>query len=317
MSTAHGQHTVAAVDIGSNSVKLLVRRGAERIVETRSVRLGEGSGTGARVLQTPAMDRTLAVLTDYAQIARSLGAEAIAAVATSAVRDAANRDAFLDRAAEALGSRPLVLSGEEEGRLAYLGSCEDLPDGVGSPRLVLDIGGGSTEFVLGSADQVLGVQSLDVGCVRLTESHLHADPPRPYELSNAIGHIADHFEDVLQELPALLDASSIVGIGGTVTTVAAVEIGRMNLDEIHGFALTRPAAEDVFRTLATECLDDRIHNPGLPADRAPVIVGGLCILVAVLRRLKADEITVSTRTLSDGVCAALRNGTWPLRGVSQ
>lgn len=306
--------TVAAVDIGSNSVKMLVRRGTERIYTTKSVRLGEGMGGAGRgaapLLQPDAMDRALALLQQYADQARALGVQSLGAVATSATRDAANRDDFLDRAAAVLGTRPIVLSGEDEGRLAYLGSCQDLPDGVGSPRLVLDIGGGSTEFVLG-ADDVLGVQSLDIGCVRLTESHLRRDPPRADELSNAIGHVADHFEDVLQALPGILDAGSIVGIGGTIATVAAVEIGRMNPDEIHGFVLTRDAAEDVFRTLATERLDDRIHNPGLPADRAPIIVGGLCILVAVMRRLRADALTVSLRTLADGVCASLRSGTWP------
>jgi len=320
MNAAQQLPTVAAIDIGSNSVKLLVRRGHERIYETHAVRLGEGMGSGApgshRVLQAAAMDRTLALLARYAQTARELGAEALAAVATSATRDAANRDDFLDRAGAVLGTRPIILSGEEEGRLAFLGSLQDLPSSVGMPRVVLDIGGGSTEFVLGDTE-VLGVQSLNIGCVRLTESHLRADPPRADELSNAIGHVADHFDDVLRDLPGLQDTAALVGIGGTIVTAAAVELGRMDIDELHGFWLSRPAAEDVFRTLATERLEDRVHNPGLPADRAPIIVGGLCILVAVMRRLKADGITVSLRTLADGVCASMRAGSWPLPGGAQ
>lgn len=312
MTAGRSPNAVAAVDIGSNSIKLVVRRGSERVKYARTVRLGEGVGR-TKQLQSTAIDRAVAALAEYASIARDHGVESLAAVATSATRDASNRNEFLDRAHDALGTRPVVLSGEEEGRLAYLGSCQDLPDGVGSPRLVIDIGGGSTEFVLG-ADHVLDVQSLDVGCVRLTESHLRSDPPRADELSNAIGHVTDHFEDVLRAVPTMLDTASIVGLGGTITTVAAVEIGRMDLDELHGFYLTRPAAEDVFRTLATERLDDRRHNPGLPADRASVIVGGACVLVAVLRRLKADGLYVAQRSLADGVCAVLRSGTWSATG---
>jgi exopolyphosphatase/guanosine-5'-triphosphate,3'-diphosphate pyrophosphatase len=207
-----------------------------------------------------------------------------------------------------------VLSGEAEGRLAYRGSCVDLPDGVGSPRLVVDIGGGSTEFVLGDSEARAAV-SIDVGCIRLTERELRADPPRPAELSNAIGHVQDHLDDVLRDMPAILDVASIVGIGGTISTVAAVEIGLMDVSALHGFWLSRDAAEDVFRTLATERLADRLHNPGLPPDRAPIIVGGLCVLVAVLRKLKADGLTVSQRNAVDGICSMLLEGTWPGRGA--
>ena len=303
---------VAAIDIGTNSVKLLVRRGDERRLETRTVRLGEGVHR-SKELQPEPIARTLAALRELRDIATGSGASVLGAVATSATRDARNREAFLDAAADILGTRPIVLSGEAEGRLAYRGSCVDLPDGVGSPRLLLDIGGGSTEFVLGNTD-VLGVASIDVGAIRLTESHLRSDPPRADELSNAIGHVQDHVDDVLRDLPALLDVGSIVGIGGTITTAAAVEVGRMDLSELHGFWLTRDAAEDVFRTLATERLADRVHNPGLPADRAPIIVGGLCVLVAVLRKLKADGIMVSQRTAVDGICAALLDGSWSAVG---
>ena len=300
---------VGGIDIGTNSVKMLVRSGDERHRFVQTVRLGERvHQTGE--LQPEAVERTLEALRGFAQTASEHGATALAAVATSATRDARNREHFLQSVESIIGTRPLVLSGTEEGRLAYRGSCVDLPEGIGSPRLVLDIGGGSTEFVIGDTEARSAV-SIDVGCIRLTERELRADPPRPEELSNAIGHVQDHLDDVMRDMPAILDIASIVGIGGTISTVAAVELGRMDPSELHGFWLSRDAVEDVFRTLATERLADRLHNPGLPPDRAPIIVGGLCVLVAVLRKLKADGLTVSQRNAVDGICAMLLEGTWP------
>ncbi len=306
-------HAVAGIDIGTNSVKMLVRRGTERHRFVQTVRLGEGVHRSGE-LHPDAVERTLEALRGFARTADEHGVTALAAVATSATRDARNREAFLQAVESVLGTRPLVLSGVEEGRLAYRGSCIDLPDGIGSPRLVLDIGGGSTEFVIGDTD-VRSAFSVDVGCIRLTERELRADPPRPEELSNAIGHVQDHLDDVIRDMPAILDIASVVGIGGTISTVAAVEIGRMDPSDLHGFWLSRDAAEDVFRTLATERLADRLHNPGLPPDRAPIIVGGLCVLVAVLRKLKADGLTVSQRNAIDGICAMLLEGTWPGGGA--
>jgi exopolyphosphatase/guanosine-5'-triphosphate,3'-diphosphate pyrophosphatase len=300
---------VAAVDIGTNSTKLLVSGPGLRHFETIDTRLGEHVGRQHR-FEDAAIGRTLATLRAYRQAADRFGVSRLAAVATSATRDAQNRDVFLDAATEELGTRPVVLSGADEGRLAFRGALSNLP-AVERPIVVLDIGGGSTEFVLGS-DDVHGVCSVDVGCVRLSESELRSDPPRADELSNAIGRVQDHLDDVLREIPGIADAASFVGIGGTITTAAAVELGAMDLERIHGFELTRGAAEDVFRTLATESLADRLHNPGLPAGRAPVIVGGLCVLVAVMRRLKLDSLVVSTRTLVDGVCQHLSTGApWP------
>ncbi len=171
---------------------------------------------------------------------------------------------------------------------------------------MVDIGGGSTEIIVGSAS-VEAVRSLDVGCVRLTEKYLHHDPPRPEELTDAIGWAVEHVADVQREVPGVSDARTIVGLAGTITTVAAVELGLADYDRsaIHHFTLTRDAAEDVFRTLATEDLATRVHNPGLEPARADVIVGGCCVLVALLRTLGADSMLVSEADILDGLVASL------------
>ena len=151
------------------------------------------------------------------------------------------------------------------------------------------------------------MRSFDVGCVRLTEKHLASDPPAPEELSNAIAEATDWFDDLAREVPAARRRRTVVGLAGTITTVAAVEIGlaEWDRDAIHHFRLTRAAAEDVFRTLATEPLADRVHNPGLEAARADVIVGGCCVLVALVRTLGIDELLVSETDILDGLVASL------------
>jgi exopolyphosphatase/guanosine-5'-triphosphate,3'-diphosphate pyrophosphatase len=266
---------VGAVDIGTNSTRLAV--GGER--RATITRLGHGVDRTGR-LDDAAVERTLEVLRDFA---------------TSAARDAANRGAFFDAAEAILGTRPELLSGEEEGRLAYLGATAELDPGDG-PFLVFDIGGGSTEFAL--AD---GVLSVDTGAVRLTEQWLHGDPPTAEELSMAVSVVRAHLEDVTRELPAARQARTVLGLAGTVTSVAAVELGYYDRDAVHHFELTRAAAEDVFRTLATESLADRRGNPGLQPERADVIVGGCCILVGVMRHLDLDAVLVSEADLLDGL----------------
>jgi exopolyphosphatase/guanosine-5'-triphosphate,3'-diphosphate pyrophosphatase len=179
---------------------------------------------------------------------------------------------------------------------------------------VVDIGGGSTEFSVGpdrgSRLEPIGVVSVDVGCVRVTERFLHGDPPRPEELSQALSVVHDYLDDVHRELPAVKDARVLVGLAGTVTTVAAIEIGLATYDRqrIHHFVLTRAAAEDVFRTLATEKRLQRIHNPGLEEARADVIVGGCVILVAIMRHFGFEECLVSEADILDGLAMSLRMG---------
>ncbi len=296
----------AAIDIGTNSTNLLIVGDGHRAFHTVDTRLGEGVDASRR-LAPPAIARTLATLADYRRIIDENSIERLVVVTTSAARDATNREDFLDAAEAVLGERPLVISGHDEGRLAFQGVASDLAGDVPRPLLIVDIGGGSTEFTVGTHD-LEAVISANIGSVRLTEAELHTDPPRPHELTNAIGMALDHIDDVVRDMPTVMDVASVIGIGGTITTVAAVELGMMDRDLLHGFRLSRHAVEDVFRTLATESLADRLHNPGLPASRATVIVGGLCVLVAVMRRLHLDEVIVSQRTLLDGICADLAAG---------
>ncbi len=307
---------LAAVDIGTNSVRLLVAdadagTGELTTVERRMTitRLGQGVGTTGR-LHPDALTRTLAVLDQYGVVLKDLGVEGVRATATSAARDAANRDELFRPATQILGVDLELLSGQDEGRLTFLGATTGLD--APAPYLVVDIGGGSTEFIVGSEGQVAGVRgapevtgllSLDVGCVRLTEAYLHSDPPSPEELSQAISVVQAHLDDVDRDLPGSAAAKTLIGVAGTVTTVAAVELGlpEYAAEALHHFRLTREAAEDVFRTLATESAEQRRHNPGLEAGRVDVIVGGTAILVAIFRHFGIDEMLVSEADILDGL----------------
>ena len=303
---------IAALDLGTNSTRVLVGRandadGFETLVRRNTItRLGQGvDSTGS--LAPEAVERVLACLRDYRTVLDEHGVERIRVAATSAARDAANREDFFDQVEAVVGQRPELLRGDEEGRLSFLGATRGLDPALG-PFLVVDIGGGSTEFVVGaSPTEPDGVLSVDVGCVRLTEKFLLHDPPQPEELSAAISLTDTYLEDVRRELPGAGDARTLVGVAGTITTVAAVELGLQTYDPavVHHFHLTRDAAEDVFRTLATEARADRIHNPGLEEGRADVIVGGCCVLVAILRRFGFDELVVSESDILDGLALSL------------
>ncbi|MDQ1461279.1 MAG: exopolyphosphatase / guanosine-5-triphosphate,3-diphosphate pyrophosphatase, partial [Actinomycetota bacterium] len=200
---------VAAVDIGTNSTRLLVAdvegSGADAVVtqvqrEMRITRLGAGVDAD-RMLRPDAIERTVAVLREYGDIIERLGATQVRATATSASRDAENRDEFFEPATEALhGVRPELLSGEEEATLSFLGATAGLHEPT--PYLVVDVGGGSTEFVVGT-EKPEGLISIDIGCVRLTEQFLHGDPPEPEELSNAVSAVRDHLADVGREVPGI------------------------------------------------------------------------------------------------------------------
>jgi len=298
---------LAAVDCGTNSTRLLVSEGGTRTVERlmRITRLGQGvDATGALALD--AVRRTLDVLREFRQVMDIVGVQRVRMTATSAARDAANREDFFAAAEEIVGVRPELLTGEEEGRLSFLGATAQLDPSSG-PFLVVDIGGGSTEFAVGTIEPE-GVLSVDIGCVRLTEKFIDHDPPSPEELSQVISVTRDYLDDVACEIPATREAKRLVGLAGTVSTVAAVEQGlaEYDTDKIHHFVLTRDAAEDVFRTLATEKRSDRVHNPGLEEARADVIVAGTAILVAVMRFFEFDECLVSEADILDGLVLSLR-----------
>ena len=292
---------VAAIDCGTNSTRLLVVQGEDALTRRmQTTRLGAGVDKRG-TLANDAIERTLECLRDYRREMDELGVEQIRVSATSAARDAKNRDVFFDGAEEILGVRPELLSGEEEGELAFAGATRDL-DAADGPFLVVDIGGGSTELVFGT-DSASSVMSLDIGSVRLTEQYLEHDPARPEELTACISITEAWLDDVDREHPEMANAKTFVGTAGTFTTAAAVEIGLLEYDRdaIHHFALSRNAAEDVFRTLATESREERIGNPGMPEARADIIVGGMCILVKIMRHFDIDTFVISESDILDGL----------------
>ena len=305
---------VAAIDCGTNSTRLLVARpgdgGRSETLERRMAITRLGAGVGASATLAPAaIARTVEVLGSYRSVLDRHGVERLRITATSAARDAVNRSELFDAAEEVVGVRPELLSGQEEARLSFVGATAELDPSAG-PYLVVDIGGGSTEFAVGTSGEPDAAVSVDTGCVRLTEQYLHGDPPRPEELSAALDVVEAHLDDVVREAPATKEAALMVGLAGTVSTVAAVELGLPRYDSqlIHHFRLSRAAAEDVFRTLATERRADRIHNPGLEEARADVIVGGCCILVAVLRYFDLDACLVAEADILDGLARSLMGG---------
>ncbi len=286
----------------------VVLRTVERLM--RITRLGQGVD-GARGLAPEAIERTLAVLREYREVLDRFAVDPtrIRMAATSASRDAANRDEFFDAAEAIIGVRPELLSGDEEARLSFAGATAGI-DPARGPFLVFDLGGGSTEFVYGTSGPDGGIEALrsaDFGCVRLTERFLPGDPPAPEDLTAAISFVEAWLDDVLVAIPQLGSARTVIGLAGTVSTVAAVELGLAEYDreQIHHFVLTKDAAEDVFRTLVTEKRADRIHNPGLEEARADVIVGGCCALVAIYRHLGIDEVVVSESDILDGLAQSV------------
>lgn len=296
----------AAIDCGTNSVRLLVVDGDGATLERLMTitRLGEGVDATGRLLPE-AIDRTVQVLGRYRELMDHHGVTSFRAIATSAARDVSNASALFEPAGALLGQDLEVISGDDEAGFSFAGATAGMAPSEG-PFLMIDIGGGSTEFAFGT-DRCEASISLDIGSVRLTERFLEHDPPWAEELTAAISVAETHLDDMFLAIPGVGAAGTVLGVAGTITTVAAVEIGLVHYDRdvIHRFALTRDAVEDVFRTLATEPLADRVHNPGLPRDRAPVIVGGLCVLVAIMRRLGLDEMVVSESDILDGVVASL------------
>ena len=293
---------VAAIDIGTNSTNLLIAdaQGNDIAREVHVTGLGRGV-VHDNMLNEEAIARTVSRLQHYADLIAQHEVGTVRVTATEACRRATNAAVFLDQAEAVLGTRPHIIAGTEEGRLAYSGALSHLPahDGI---TLVIDIGGGSTEIMIGEKTLQHAV-SFPVGTVVLTESHLAHDPPRPEELTNAIGFVTDFMDDLIRDHPEVLNATRVVGVAGSIVTIAAVEIGLKEFDAtaLHGARMTRENVEEVFRTLATETLANRKFNPGLPADRADVIVGGCCVLVGVMRKLRIPEIMVSVNNLLDGL----------------
>lgn len=298
---------VATLDIGTNSVLLLVAESDEHgrpraMVERMEItRLGRGvDRTG--MLDDAALADTLDAIGRFADEARSLGATRIAATATSAARDAKNGHRLIDGAAS-LGVPVEIISGDREAQLAWRAVAADFaPEGDGA-LVVADIGGGSTEIIVGSREGVRFRRSFDVGSVRLTERHLRGDPPTPESLRALDEALVTALADV-PELPAGL---RVAGIAGTFTTLAAISLGIADYDStrVHGLEMNVTELDRLAVDLAASTLEQRLAMPGLHPKRADVIVAGARLAAALVRRLGAGQITIGDRGVKWGLAAEL------------
>ncbi|ONI86209.1 exopolyphosphatase [Saccharothrix sp. ALI-22-I] len=312
---------VAAIDCGTNSIRLLVADvttsdGGERWLrdvhrEMRVVRLGQGvDATGE--LHPDAIARTRAALVDYTNVLRRKGTERVRMVATSATRDAANKAAFFDMTREVLGVEAEVITGDEEARLSFTGAVSDLEADAG-PFLVADIGGGSTELVLGSWNGVRGdveaARSVDIGCVRLTERCLHSDPPTEAEVEDAVrvtrGVLAEAFDAV-----PTAKTKTWIGVAGTVTTLVALakELPRYDPEEIHLARLSIDQIRETTAKLLTMSRDERAALGPMHPGRVDVICGGALIVRTLADHLESQgvtELVASEHDILDGIAFAI------------
>jgi exopolyphosphatase/guanosine-5'-triphosphate,3'-diphosphate pyrophosphatase len=302
----------AAIDCGTNSTRLLVSGADGAPVERlmRITRLGRGVDRDRR-LAPAAIERTVAVLRDYRAVMDGHGVEHVRMTATSAARDATNREEFFAAAAEVIGVRPELLSGDEEGRLSFAGATAELARETG-PWLVVDIGGGSTELIVGpGADGgPIAVRSLDVGCVRLTERYLTSDPPAPAQVAHTRRQVATLLEQAERDEPQFRSGRTLVGLAGTVAALAAIDQGLEGYDRarVHHYLLRRGAVERWLATLAGEPAAARRRRPGMESERADVIVGGTVALAEVMRHFDFDRCLTSEADILDGLVASLRDG---------
>ena len=294
---------VAVVDMGTNSTRLLVADVEDHSVseierESRVTRLGRGVDTSGQ-LATEAIDDVCGAVGDYIRTYEDLGAEAVAAIATSAVRDADNASAFVAELRERFALDSRILSGREEAWLTYRGACFDRPSAEGA--LVVDIGGGSTELIVGSGDQLGFYASLQAGTVRQTERHLMTDPAAPAELEELALEVRALIDAELGDC-AHVNASRGIAVAGTPTSLAAIdlELDPYDAEAVHGHKLGLPAIQHMYSELASMPLDERLQVTGLHPGRAPTIVAGVLILIQVMRAFGLDEIEVSEHDILYG-----------------
>ncbi|MFD9881455.1 exopolyphosphatase [Streptomyces alboflavus] len=306
---------VAAIDCGTNSIRLLVADAdpatgqlvdLDRRMEI--VRLGQGVDRTGR-LAPEALERTFAACREYAEVIKEHGAERLRFVATSASRDAENRDDFVRGVLDILGVEPEVISGDQEAEFSFTGATKELtghPDLPG-PYLVVDIGGGSTEFVVGD-DHVRAARSVDVGCVRMTERHLVqdgvvlADPPTEVQLA-AIRADVEAALDLAEETVPLREAHTLVGLAGSVTTVAGIALGLDAYDStaIHHSRFPYARVAEIADMLVRSTHAERAAIPVMHPGRVDVIAAGVLVLLAIMERAGAAELVVSEHDILDGI----------------
>jgi exopolyphosphatase/guanosine-5'-triphosphate,3'-diphosphate pyrophosphatase len=319
---------VAAIDCGTNSLRLLIADAdpaSHQLTDIQRrmeiVRLGQGvDATG--MLAPEALERTLRMLAEYAREIRAAGATAVRMVATSATRDAGNAADFTRGVQETLGIAPEVISGSEEARLSFAGATAELAAaGAGPtlepPYLVADIGGGSTEFVLGGepegdlADAVasLAAISVDIGCVRLTERHLHSDPPTEAEVKGATADVDEALDDVAAAI-AVPEARTLVGLAGSVTTIVAIALGLAEYDpgRTHHARISADTVHAVMQQLLSATRQERAAIPALHPGRVDVIGAGALILDRVMRRFGFAELVASEHDILDGIAWSIAGG---------
>ncbi|MFE6162180.1 exopolyphosphatase [Streptomyces sp. NPDC056486] len=300
---------VAAIDCGTNSIRLLVADADPATGELVDldrrmtiVRLGQGVDKTGR-LAPEALDRTFAACREYAEVIKEHGAERLRFVATSASRDAENRDDFVRGVLDILGVEPEVISGDQEAEFSFTGATKELAgsDHLAKPYLVVDIGGGSTEFVVGE-DQVRAARSVDVGCVRLTERHIRTDPPAPAELDAVRADIGAALDLVERTVP-IGDARTLVGLAGSVTTVAAIALGLDAYDSeaIHHSRVSYEQVAEIVGRLTRSTHDERAAIPVMHPGRVDVIAAGALVLLSIMDRTGAREVVVSEHDILDGI----------------
>ena len=302
---------VAAIDCGTNAVRLLVAHVTDdgtlvdHVRLMRIVRLGEGIDRSGAFTPT-ALERTFAALDEYATVIASEGVDRLRFVATSASRDASNRDVFVHGVQARMGVLPEVITGTEEAALSFAGAVRGLPGGrVTPPALVVDIGGGSTEFVLGT-DHPDWTSSVDIGCVRMTERHLHDDPPTAAQIEGARRDIEAAVAVAAAAVP-LTRAGCLVGVAGSVTTVAAMALGLDRYDPriLHGAVVSALDVADVTARLLAMTRADRAVLPFMHPGRVDIIGGGAMVLRAVMAAAQADHVIVSETDILDGIVYSL------------
>lgn len=309
---------VAAIDCGTNSIRMLVAdvvsAGTLTDVhrEMRIVRLGQDVDATGR-LAPDALERTRVALADYAAIARRAGAQRIRMVATSATRDAANREDFFTMVRHTLDTDAEVITGDEEAQLSFTGAVGGL-DPADGPFLVADVGGGSTEVVLGQWDgvraDVTAARSVNVGCVRITERHLRCDPPTPEEVSAAEQFAAQTLQEAFAEVP-VDKARTWVGVAGTVTTLSAIaaQLPAYDPDRIHLSRLSLKQVRATAEHLLASTHEQRAGDPVIHPGRVDVIGGGALIVRVLAEELHTragiDELVVSEHDILDGIALGL------------
>jgi len=312
-----GVTRVAAIDCGTNSLRLLVAdvdpaAGRLSDVDRRLeiVRLGQGVDATGR-LAADALARTLRVLRSYQRIIEEASASAIRMVATSATRDAVNAGEFVAGVRDILAIEPEVLSGEDEARLSFIGATAELAGTMTGPYLVTDIGGGSTEFVLGDPGAMTAAVSVNIGCVRMTERHLHHDPPGEDEIKAARADIDAALDEVARQIPVTA-ARTLVGLAGSVTTVAALDIGldAYEAEKIHHSRVSVEAVRAVTASLLAQTRAERARLAVMHPGRVDVIAGGALVLTQIMERFGFGEVLVSEHDILDGLA-------WSLAGAGR